>query len=618
MLPVASTSICFLLVPWSSLNGDWYVDIGAPGCATGDGSQAAPFCNIATAIAAATAGDTIHVAPGTYFENLSIGTDVTIRGTGGASGTVIDGSGADRVVYIQSAVAVTLQGLTIQNGLETPGAGIFSLGPLVIRDCVVRENEAFYPGNPPGGGRGGGLMISGADLSIVDSQFIGNRTRTTQQPSSGAGIRIDGPSVASIVGSDIHGNVGILTCRGVGLAVDDDVDLVIEGSRITDNFSPGGLGGGVEFRGNNLVLRCSTISGNQAGFRGGGIAVSAAESAVIESTTISGNAAGSGGGLAAEYRLELRNSTISGNSGGGAWAYVYTYPGDEVLFDHATITENSGSTTQGDGLYMLALYPERVRVRNSIIAGNGSGPDVFAYTYYGASFESLGNNVIGVAEPGHGFTNGANGDLVGSVATPVDPLLGPLADNGGPTRTHELLPFSPAIDTADPVTFAPTDQRGLPRPAGSADVGAFERDPGGPIPNCAPVANSTGVAGTIAHAGTTSLASNDFVLTASSLPPGAFGFFLTSRDTGSVLPANSMGRLCLSGAIGRFVGPGQVLDSGSAGAFVLPLDLTQHPTPTGLVPVQPGETWFFQAWHRDSVMGAATSNFTGGEAATFR
>ena len=75
--------------------------------------------------------------------------------------------------------------------------------------------------------------------------------------------------------------------------------------------------------------------------------------------------------------------------------------------------------------------------------------------------------------------------------------------------------------------------------------------------------------------------------------------------------------LCLGGGIGRYVGPGQILNSGAAGLFQLPLDLTLTPTPTGLVAIAAGETWNFTAWHRDAVAGSVTSNFTDAVAVTF-
>jgi hypothetical protein len=131
---------------------------------------------------------------------------------------------------------------------------------------------------------------------------------------------------------------------------------------------------------------------------------------------------------------------------------------------------------------------------------------------------------------------------------------------------------------------------------------------------CGPgVVNSTGNSGTLRATGSAVVANNDLTLVADDLPNNAFGYFLTSRTQGLVAqPGGSLGVLCLGGSIGRYTGPGQIQNTGTTGSFDLLLDLTQTPTPTGLVAVAVGETWNFQAWHRDSVGGAAVSNFTDG------
>ena len=118
---------------------------------------------------------------------------------------------------------------------------------------------------------------------------------------------------------------------------------------------------------------------------------------------------------------------------------------------------------------MVATFgaPVDVTIQNSIVAGNG---------LYGCQVEgganavltSLGNNVFGDDSCG-----AAAGDQ-----TFTDPVLGPLADNGGPTLTHALLAGSPAIDAADAASCSATDQRGVARPQGAGcDVGAFELVP---------------------------------------------------------------------------------------------------------------------------------------------
>ena len=136
---------------------------------------------------------------------------------------------------------------------------------------------------------------------------------------------------------------------------------------------------------------------------------------------------------------------------------------------------------------------------------------------------------------------------------------------------------------------------------------------------CGPaVPNSTGQSGVMSATGSMAAASNDLTISASDLPVNSFAFFLTSMAQNTVAqPGGSQGVLCLGGAIGRYVGPGQILNSGAAGSVSLALDLTQVPQPTGFVSVQPGETWNFQAWFRDAVGGSATSNFTDGLEVTF-
>jgi Ca2+-binding RTX toxin-like protein len=157
----------------------------------------------------------------------------------------------------------------------------------------------------------------------------------------------------------------------------------------------------------------------------------------------------------------LTNVTISGNSaaeeGGGLVAY------EPVSLNNVTITGNTANSdgdASGDGGGIVQAGGA-ITIRNSIVAGNvdggGEAPDC------SGPVASGGHNILGSGAGCSGFTG--VGDLVG-----VDPLLGPLADNGGPTPTHALLKGSPAVD-AGGTDCAPTDQRGLPR---NCDVGAYE------------------------------------------------------------------------------------------------------------------------------------------------
>jgi hypothetical protein len=151
------------------------------------------------------------------------------------------------------------------------------------------------------------------------------------------------------------------------------------------------------------------------------------------------------------------------------------------------------------------------------------------------------------------------------------------------------------------------------------DLSLFQLAGGIGTPYCGPaVPNSTGASSTITATGLTLASANDVTLHASSLPNNSFGYFLTSRTQGLVMnPGGSVGNLCLGGQIGRYVGPGQIKNSGLTGAFSLQLNLTQTPTPTGFVSVVAGDRWNFQTWHRDSVGGVAVSNFTNGVSILF-
>ena len=137
---------------------------------------------------------------------------------------------------------------------------------------------------------------------------------------------------------------------------------------------------------------------------------------------------------------------------------------------------------------------------------------------------------------------------------------------------------------------------------------------------CGPaVTNSSGAPAEISVTGTPVVSLNDFSLVCSSMPANSFGFFLVSQTQGFVAnPGGSQGNLCLGGAIGRYVGPGQILNSGAAGEITLAADLTQIPSPTGFIAASPGDVFNFATWFRDSSMGMATSNFSQGIEVTFQ
>jgi len=139
-------------------------------------------------------------------------------------------------------------------------------------------------------------------------------------------------------------------------------------------------------------------------------------------------------------------------------------------------------------------------------------------------------------------------------------------------------------------------------------------------PFCMTNPNTSGATAAISAAGTAVVASNDVTLVASSMPMNQFGFFLTSQSQGLVTnPGGSQGNLCLSGVIGRYVGPGFIKNSGANGTFDLRIDLNRTPAGSVLVSIAPGQTWNFQAWFRDNGPGGQPwSNFTNGVSILFQ
>ncbi len=135
---------------------------------------------------------------------------------------------------------------------------------------------------------------------------------------------------------------------------------------------------------------------------------------------------------------------------------------------------------------------------------------------------------------------------------------------------------------------------------------------------CTANPNSTGSIGVMSGSGSAVAAANDFTVTASDLPPNQFGIFVASLDQGFVPNAGgtSNGNICLGGIIGRFFQQNQILSSGAMGEFSLQVPLTVIPQGNGSVAVMSGETWNFQAWHRDNV--GQGSNFTDGLEVTFQ
>jgi hypothetical protein len=186
----------------------------------------------------------------------------------------------------------------------------------------------------------------------------------------------------------------------------------------------------------------------------------------VTNCTLSDNVASAGGGIFNSGTLTVTNSTLSGNSAiggsGGAGGGIYNeFVNISLTVTNSTLSGNS-ATYEGGGIFNNNLGV--MIAQDTIFAGNSAPtrPDID-----GALSVDLGHNLFGNTSGGSGF--------VASDLLNVNPLLGPLQDNGGPTPTMALLPGSPAIDAGDDTGTPTTDQRGFDRIVnGTVDIGAFE------------------------------------------------------------------------------------------------------------------------------------------------
>jgi hypothetical protein len=170
--------------------------------------------------------------------------------------------------------------------------------------------------------------------------------------------------------------------------------------------------------------------------------------------------------------LTVSNSTLSGNSasyGGGIYSY-FQVSGD-LAINNSTVTANRAHYA-ARGLY--TGFPGQPALHNTLIAGNfRSSTGAVRDDVSGHLVPGGGYNLIGDGTGMTGLQNGANGNLVGSASDPIDPLLGPLHDNGGPTQTMALLPSSQALNAGDPGRLGVPDQRGVVR-SGGVNIGAYQ------------------------------------------------------------------------------------------------------------------------------------------------
>jgi hypothetical protein len=368
-------------------------------------------------------------------------TNLNDAGAGSLRQAILDtpaGGTVDFQPALSGTITLTTGELLIDKDLTIagPGAGVITVSGdqasrvlhIAASDTVAISGLTIADGLVSGDTVTGGGIDNEGMLTVAECVVSGNSATAPLVVSAAFGGGIANAGTLSVTDSAISGNSvsGSGNIRGAvwGGGIWNSGNLTVTDSAVSDNsandvVSFGGagsaFGGGITNAG-TLTVTNSTVGNNSA----------------------SGTLTGSGGGISNTGTLTVTDSTLSGNA-----------------------ADVGGGISQASG---------QVTVRNAILAGNTghSAPDI------SGTLDSQGHNLIGDGTGGGGF---ADTDLVGTADNPIDPVLGPLQDNGGPTPTMALLPGSPAIDAGDNTNAPMWDQRG---PGfrrivnGTIDIGAFE------------------------------------------------------------------------------------------------------------------------------------------------
>ena len=460
-------------------------------------------------IAAASSGDTVVFESGLTGTitltggAVAVDKNLTIVGPG-AGLLKVDAGDASRIFETAgsfSSISVSISGLTLADGAATNLGGAICFEPVVTGEASLVVMGSTFADDRAGGegtsiarsGQGSGGAIAfetNGRLTIANSTFAGDRAGgnggegASSAQGDGGAIAAFGDDAVSVTGSSFsedraggNGGIGESSAQGDGGAID---------------FSGEGVG-------DTLTIGESSFSGNSAGGNGGagtssaqadGGAISAEDTTLmVSASTFNGNQAGGiagagpaggeayGGAIALfGTGATLTNDTIEANSaggpigagsGGGGVAGGGLWSGAPATLLNDTIDGNAVIGAGGAGGNIDGSAPGPVTLKNTIVAAGAAAirPNC------ASNVISAGHNLESTTPSECGLTP-ALGDLIG-----VNPLLGPLQFNGGPTETQALLEGSPAIEAGENAGCPATDQRGVTRPqpaGGRCDIGAFE------------------------------------------------------------------------------------------------------------------------------------------------
>ena len=454
-------------------------------------------CSLREAIIAANVtpgADVILVPDGTYT--------LTIPGAGEDGAATGDLDITDDV----TVVGASRNGTIIQGGSSSP------VPPSTCADCVDRVFDVLTP------------AAAALEHLTIRHGYAGD--------DYGGGIRIHSVGGLTLDDCAVASNSA---ARGGGIALPQNGaqvnstavlrDSTVSGNRAVDR------GGGVYAEAAEVTVATSTLSGNTAA-HGGGIFGFFFSNLAVEDSTISGNDAD---GIFAQFSgVTIRNSTLSGNSGFGVDNNSSDTQGSATTISNSTIAHNEIGLGTSQGMELA--------VKNSIIADNDAD-------WSGPIPEELGGDLGGNLSTTPIFSPEDSFSFVSS----AELMLGPLQDNGGPTQTHALLPGSVAIDHLSAArgfacTGPSTDQRGALRPtdgdgdgAADCDAGAFEAPAASPTTTSTSTTSSTTTTSTPTTSSTTTTSTSTTSSTTTTSTSTTSSPSTSSTTTTTLPPSSTCG-----------------------------------------------------------------------------
>jgi hypothetical protein len=423
-------------------------------------------------------------------------TDMIVTGNEAVGSNIITGAGGGIAMenIVEAAWTLTINNSTISNNRAGfGGGGIYSNGSgnIVINSgSVISGNKSLN--------QGGGILLDAnvgprvgdsANLTMQGAVVSDNRALPGFLGGAAGGIGNAGNGVVTITDSTVQNNVADGSGGGFAGFLGP---LNISSSAFLNNTAASS-GGAVWTCGPATSIAFTEIDGNSSGSTGGGIFV-CGTTLTVQNTTLANNTASRGGGIeltttgTGTSASSITNSTIFNNSNfdangvpnnGGGLDAPDAFTGSLKL---TGVIISSNLANNGGGVFWAGGAGSSINLVDTIVAQNTARTGSDANNPAG-TFTDGGGNLIGISGAGSGNTGfTAATTQTGTTATPLDPILGPLQNNGGPTQTLALLAGSPAIDKGI-TTALTTDQRGVPRPQGlKFDIGAFEANQG-PTPS---------------------------------------------------------------------------------------------------------------------------------------